>query len=256
MSDFNVIVRAGIEKIWVKDGDTQMKFLENIAAVRNTSASLLKEVGAFFVPNDDYMALYCGDVLRSCEYDCYVREKCLWSNWLVIPVTNVVGEIVGIGGFNPFNYLYVREAGDFSCSYYRYSSSAVFEKGKYLFMVAGTFDRALDEGYLFVTDGLFDCVSLHGAGFNAASLMGSSVTDEIVAMLRFVKRIIVAADNDAAGVKLYKTLKRRLKNVELFSQGKTKDIDEFLCSPDRDLALHMLYDAVERGHLYLSKVKI
>lgn len=241
MSGFNEIATEGINKIWHDDAESQMHYLGIIAQARGTQIESLVEADTFFVPNNSYLAAYFGNIIRDPAFDCYnLNGECKWSNYLVIPIYNVTGEIVAFGGFNPFLYAKSHESGANQESYYQYSSRALFKKGNYVYCENGIFERALTEGYLFVVDGIFDAISLTHAGFNAAGLMSSTVTQEILVQLRMVKRIILANDNDKAGLALKRKLSRYLKQLEVFPQGKTKDIDELLNSEYRDRTIEML----------------
>lgn len=90
--------------------------------------------------------------------------------------------------------------------------------------------KAIEDEYLIVVDGLFDAISLSYFGYNVASFMGSTVTPERIMQLRFIKNVLVASDNDKAGMTLYGDLKKVLNNVEFLPHAKTKDIDELLKS--------------------------
>jgi DNA primase len=197
--------------------------------------------GMVFVPNDDYLALYCGDAIRNPELGCYDFDgNCIWNNNLIVPIFNVAGKIAGLGGFNPLNYVQAHETGDWSILYYQYSSKQIFKKGSYLYCPLDSYEKALTDGYIVVVDGLFDAISLREAGFNSAALMGSSLTNENVTLLRFVKHVILAADNDDAGLKLQRELGLRVKNLKLFRQKYQKDVDGLLKSEYREQAIREL----------------
>lgn len=256
MGSLDSLIKEGIRDIWETDGETQEKFLQVIADLRNISIDTLKGANAFFVPNDEYMARYCGQEIKELNYDCYLNDEiCRWSNWLVIPIFDINGCVAGLGGFNPFLYLKAKEENDWTIAYYQYSSASLFKKGRYVYSPPGNYEKALEDGYIFVVDGLFDALSLWEAGFNACAMMDSAVTDEKVVLLRFVKRVILLADNDDAGVKLYRKLKQRVPGLELFKQGKTKDIDELLKTKFRDKTVKQLHELVVHGRLPLTLAK-
>lgn len=220
--------------IWGEHGPQQEQWLEIVAQIRELKMETLKELGAFFVPNNDYMKLAFGHEITETQYGCYYDDQCVWNRQIVFPIKDVNGITVAFYGFNPFGYLESKETGTKETAYYSSSSSVVFKKSCFMFMPPGCYDKALDDGYLFVVDGFFDCASIWEAGFNAAALLGSTISDGIIMQLRFVKRVIVIADNDDAGMKVFEQLRKRLHNVELYKQGLTKDIDELLHSDYRE----------------------
>ena len=252
MSDFNMVMQEGMKRVWELDCKEQSSFLNIVAEARGSTAEPLKKVGAFFVPNHEYMALRFGDVVRDWEFDCYYGEECKWTGHLVVPVWGV-GGIVALAGFNPFQYVGNRESGDWSTPYYKYSASRVFKKGRFVWAAEGGVEKAIKDGYVFVVDGLFDAISLLGEGFNAWALMDSSITQERVILMRFVKRVILIADNDAAGVKVWEQLRKRVHCLELWKQNKTKDVDELLKSPFRSQTIKQLKEVVRGGALSVRK---
>ena len=220
---FDDVYRAGYEKACSLFGQEQGRFLQAIADARGMPAEWLDGTGAVFIPNNDFMLEVFGAGIL--EFDTYRNGVCVWDNALVLPIRDVNGKAVAFAGFFPFDYVDSE-----STNYYSYSSSSVFQKSRYLYFPKRNLGDAMEAGYLLLVDGVFDAISLAANGYEAASLMGSSPTVEILMMLRFVPNVILLADNDMAGSLLFKKLKRRLNNVYLFSQGKTKDADEVLKS--------------------------
>ena len=160
---------------------------------------------------------------------------------------NVADKVMGFVSFNPIKYLEARETHDWSIYYYAYSSKNVFDKGNYLLMGEGAYDRALAESYLVVVDGVFDQISLAFEGINSAALLGSTLTPQILMLLRFIPNIIVLADNDDAGLLLYEHLKKQHHGVRLFKQNYGKDADDVLKSCHRDTYLEQLRNFIACG---------
>ena len=243
----DALYREGYTRIWNEDRESQENYCKIVMQLRGVDIELLKGCKAIFVPNDDYLAFYCGEEIKQEKYGVYHDYfNCYWNNNLVLPIQNLKGEIKGLAGFNPFIYSEVKE-GISSDNYYQYSVKSAFEKGRYLFCTEGTYSRALREGYLFLVDGIFDALSVANAGFNAAAMMGSTVTQEILMQLRFIKRVILLGDNDEAGYKVYQVLRKSLRNVELVKQGYTKDVDDLLKSDKRVDFVNMLNSVVKGG---------
>lgn len=229
--DFNNLIKTGSRRAWSDDSESQQNFCKVIAQARGMQSVDFQKYGAFFLPNDDYLANYCGSAIRSPEYYCYTQNgECIWNNNLIFPIANAGGTIVGLGGFNPLHYIEAHEKNDWSIIYYQYSNKNLFQKGNYIYTPCCSFKEVLECGYICIVDGLFDAISLNEAGFCAGCLMGSSVTDEIVAQLRLIRKVIIIADNDDAGIKLQKTLLRRVPHSLIFRQGVDKDIDGALKS--------------------------
>lgn len=227
---FNRIIQNCIDNIYDKDLEVQKGYLK-IACnkVRSMDYKVCLDAKAFFVPNNDYLLKYTIPDVLSEQYGVYNYDGvCLWHSNVVFPIYDVGNTIVGLGGFNPVNYLKAHEEHDWSITYYQYSKKSVFPKGRYIYTLPGVYSKALEDGYLIVVDGLFDAIHLSSFGYNAAALMGSSITDEIIMQLRFIKKVIIISDNDAAGLRFIRTLKTHLHNTVVIYQGETKDVDELL----------------------------
>ncbi len=208
------------------DYDSQQYYLKLIAEqVRNIPLSYLMDEQALFIPNDDYVNAFAGDAALFDENGFYYGGKSIWSDNVIFPIRSLNNDAQGIGGFNPRLYLYARETQDYSVHYYSYSTKNLFSKGDYLFWGIDGFQKAYRDGYVILVDGIFDAIQLRGLGFNAAALMGSTLTESIIAQLRFIKRIIIISDNDDAGMKLEQKLKKFLKCCVALHQGFDKDVD-------------------------------
>lgn len=240
----DTIYREGVARIWAEDSSSQQNFVKIISDVRKMKCIDFKKINAFFVPNDDYVATYFPDEIRQPEYGFYNSDGlCFWNNCLLIPIFDVADNVRSVVGFNPFRYTEAKEKQDWSLNYYIYSPNSVFKKGSFLFYLEGVYKKALQDGYLFLTDGVFDAISLASEGFNAAAMMGSSLTPEIVMLLRFIKHVLLVIDNDDAGIKLANSLQRMHSGVTVVTQKHTKDVDDLLKGPFHDEAVRELHKA-------------
>ena len=140
--------------------------------------------------------------------------------------------------------------------FYTYSKKSVMQRGKYVYTLPGVYEKALNDGYLLVVDGMFDALHLSSLGFNSAALMGSTITDEIIALLRFVHKVIVIADNDKAGIQLIDRLKQSLHNVVCLFQGDTKDVDEFLKTERRTEIIQVINEMITSTFLIDRSIEI
>lgn len=239
---FGSVIASGIKKIYAEDFDSQLFYVKKICnAVRGIDHQVVFDVQGFFVPNDEYVKSYFPPEVVNREYGIYGDNGyCLWNNTLVLPVTNVAGEIVGLAGYNPFKHLEAQENPELLTNYYTYSMKSVFQKGDYLYCKKGTYKEALKQGYLIITDGVFDTLSLTAAGYLSAALLGSSLTEVVAAQLRFIKKIIVASDNDEAGELLFQRISKVHHGAVCIRQGKGKDVDDVLKSDYREKYMETL----------------
>lgn len=220
----NDIFDDGYSKINAQFGREQSGFLSVIAEARNMPVQWIKDARGIFIPNNEFMLEMFGvDILA---YDCYRDGLCVWDNALIFPICGADELVAGFAGFFPFDYLDKEN----DTNYYAYSSQTVFQKGRFLYFPQGNLIHAVQDEYLLLVDGIFDAISLCGYGYHAAALMGSNPTQEILMQLRFVKHVILVADNDSAGYRLFDKLQKHLYNVELFKFSGTKDADEALKS--------------------------
>lgn len=247
-SDASEYLLNGIQKAWKEDEASQKAFLQTICDARGMRMFDASKYDMLFIPNNEYLSLYCGEIIKNPEYGVYDYDgKCIWDNTLLIPIKDLTGKIAGIGAFNPFNYVQAHETQDWSIIYYYYSGKQFFKKGLFLFCPNDSYRKALDDGYIIVVDGLFDAISLTEAGYNAAALMGSSLTNERVVLLRLIDNIIVIPDNDDAGLELAKNIERKVKGSRVLKQAFDKDVDGALKSENRGIMLQMIEKVVHES---------
>ncbi len=246
---FGDMMKEGITRIYLEDKESLQYYVGMICSdVRDMEPDVLYRAGAFFVANDDYMAEWFGQGITNPEYEIYRMDgTCLWLHNLVLPVVDAVGEVVGLAGFNPFRYLEAHQTNNWMLNYYMYSSKHIFDKSRFLYSLPGTLRQGLQDGYLVITDGIFDTLSLSACGIHAAALLGSFLSPQVAAVLRFYDRVLLAMDNDDAGLKLYGRLSKVLDNVILVKQGWAKDVDDVLKSQHRNLYLSRIHKILKTG---------
>lgn len=230
------MLEEGIKRIYSEDLETQQHYINTICSdVRGRQLDILYDMGAFYVPNNDYMLKYFGESIASPRYDCYsYNGYCLWTHHLLIPVRDVVGKIVGFTGHNPYVALAKskenktkEEEAISKMPRYRESSDMVMDKSKFFICPLGI-KKAIEDKYIIVTDGVFDAISLANEGFNSVCILGSSLSEYVKFCLSFIETVYVAHDNDYAGIKLFNTFKSSLPKVLAIRQSKCKDIDGFI----------------------------
>lgn len=242
----SLIIEAGIKKIYAEDLATQKHYIDTIMKeARNSDSSIIYKAEGFFVPNDNYMLEYFGDIVLNSDYDCYnYAGECKWTGNLVLPLRDVKNNIVGLVGYNPFIALENKEKGIWDNPYYKQSDKKVLNKSLFLFGLKDYFKRALKEGYIILTDGVFDLLSCEREGFVAGALLGSYVSDALLYQLSLIPKVIVAMDNDSAGLKVLNQLKRYLPSTIALKQGKFKDIDDLLKSELKDNAVKQIRENI------------
>lgn len=213
------------ENVKKYDSESQMNYLKLIGEVRELPLEVLENEEAIFIPNETYVTAFAGSNAALNENGFYYNGEAIWHDYLIFPIRNINNEAKGIGGFCPRLYLQAKETNDYSLHYYSYSGKSLFNKGAYLFWGRDGFTKAYEAGYVILVDGMFDAIQLRRLGFNAAALMGSYLTDAIIAQLRFFKKIIIVTDNDEAGFKLETKLGFIHKNCAYLRQSFDKDID-------------------------------
>lgn len=230
------MLEQGIAKIYNEDFNAQEHYINTICEdLRGRKLPIVIDMKSFYVPNDEYMINYFGYGITNPKYDCYAFDgSCKWTHHLVIPITNVSGKVVGFTGYNPYVALAkkkevrTKEEEEVSkMSRYKESSNMLMDKSRFFICPLGL-KKAIEDGYIIVTDGVFDTLSLANEGYNSFCILGSTLTEYAKFCLSFVKVIYVAYDNDYAGVKLYKRIQMSFPQVLAIRQSKCKDIDGFI----------------------------
>lgn len=225
---------SGIERIYNEDFESQQVFIrEWVKGCRTSPHEILFKAKAFYVPNNDYMFNYFGSDSLSSRYDIYNWDKqCIWHGNIVFPIRSVAGTIVGFAGFDPEIKLKKMRGEVILDNAYRYSVQEVFNRSHYVYMLPGVFEKSVKDGYIVITDGIFDMTTLAHFGFNSGSLLGSILTDQILMVLGFIDRLYIAYDNDNAGLELFKKLNVYFPGrVFGVNQNVEKDIDGVLSGP-------------------------
>lgn len=226
---------TGIHKLWEEEEEYQTAVLEgiisNIRHIENPEIlklhfNYLKTQGAFFVHNDDYMIKYFGEAITEPKYGVYnFQGRCTLAARLAIPIRLFDNTVRGFIGYSnkPADY-----APDEVFIKYLYPSKNAFYKGRFFYMTADEYRKAVHDEYVCIVDGIFDKIILQCLGINAVSLCGSSLTEWHTRYLSFIKHKIVIADNDVAGRRFSSYCRYALENCIEILQPETNDIDEFL----------------------------
>ena len=142
---------------------------------------------------------------------------------LMFPVIDVRGNVIGFSG---------RILGDGEPKYMNTPETLVFNKSRNLF--AMNLAKKSKAGYIILSEGNIDVVSLHQAGFDSAvASLGTSLTPEQARLIsRYTNEVIIAYDSDGAGMKAAQRaigiLEKLDLKVRVLRMTGAKDPDEFI----------------------------
>ena len=142
---------------------------------------------------------------------------------LMFPVIDVRGDVIGFSG---------RILGDGEPKYMNSPETLVFNKSRNLFAL--NLAKKSKSGYIILSEGNIDVVSLHQAGFDSAvASLGTSLTPEQARLLsRYTGEVIIAYDNDGAGIKAAQRaigiLEKLDLKVRVLRLSGAKDPDEYI----------------------------
>jgi len=141
----------------------------------------------------------------------------------MFPVIDVRGNVIGFSG---------RILGDGEPKYLNSRETPVFNKSRNLFAL--NLAKKSKKGYILLSEGNIDVVSLHQAGFDSAvASLGTSLTPEQARLIsRYAKEVVIAYDGDAAGQKAAQRAIGILEPLDLkvrvLRMTGAKDPDEFI----------------------------
>ncbi len=162
-----------------------------------------------------------------------------FRNRLMFPVIDVRGNVIGFSG---------RILDDGEPKYMNSPETLVFSKSRNLFAL--NLAKKSKSGYIILSEGNIDVVSLHQAGFDSAvASLGTSLTPEQARLIsRYTDQVIIAYDNDGAGIKASQRaigiLEKLDLRVKVLKMSGAKDPDEFIKLKGAD-AFRNLLDASE-----------
>ena len=147
----------------------------------------------------------------------------VFRNRLVFPVIDVRGSVIGFSG---------RILGDGEPKYLNSPETLVYNKSRNLFAL--NLAKKSKSGYIILSEGNIDVVSLHQAGFDSAvASLGTSLTPEQARLIsRYTQNVVIAYDNDGAGQKASERAIGILESLDLkvrvLRMSGAKDPDEFI----------------------------
>ena len=185
------------------------------------------------------------DLIRRGEHGFYdtFRDR------LMFPIIDVRGEVIGFSG---------RTLGDAGAKYLNSRDTPVFNKGRNLFAL--NLAKKSKSGYIILSEGNIDIVSLHQAGFDSAvASLGTSLTPEQARLLsRYTNEVIIAYDNDGAGIKASQRaigiLERLDLKVRVLRMSGAKDPDEYIRTRGADAFRNLLEGSEDQVDYRLNSV--
>ncbi len=150
-------------------------------------------------------------------------------NRVMFPLMDTNNRVIGFGG---------RVLGDGIPKYMNSPETKIFEKNRFLFGL--NYARKTRRDYFILCEGNMDVIALHQAGFtNAVASLGTSLTsNQPVLIKRYVDKVILTYDSDAAGVEAAKRAIPMLNDagisVKILDLSPAKDPDEFLSKYGND----------------------
>ena len=146
-----------------------------------------------------------------------------FRNKLIFPIIDVRGNVIGFGG---------RVLDNSKPKYINSPESALFSKRRNLF--AMNFVKKSKQGYIILTEGYMDTVTLHQYGFDCAvASLGTSLTQEHADLLsKYTNEVVLIYDGDAAGQNAIRRaipiLEKTGLRVKILRMQGAKDPDEYL----------------------------
>ena len=171
------------------------------------------------------------DLIRRGDHGFY----CTFRDRLMFPIIDVRGNVIGFSG---------RTLGDAGAKYLNSKDTLVFNKGRNLFAL--NLAKKSKAGYIILSEGNIDIVALHQAGFDSAvASLGTSLTPEQARLIsRYTNEVIIAYDNDGAGIKASQRaigiLERLDLKVRVLRMTGAKDPDEYIRTRGADAFRNLL----------------
>ncbi len=247
----NELYNRLVDAVYEDDTKSQCYYLSMIESHRHIPVDYLMRRGALFIPNNEYIRHYLGSDANTYGAGLYDGDYCQWALFMLLPITDLVGDVVGLVGWDAQNKNKELTEGQLGLPMYKVSSKLVFPREKYFLTDVDLLKRQFDKRAIFIVDGVFDSVALNYRGIPAISLLGSMVSKEVLYFLRWYKHVYTIQDNDEAGTKLYLRLKKALPRVCRVFQNRTKDIEELLRGDGEDGPVtKQLKAIVEEGPSY------
>ena len=185
------------------------------------------------------------DLIRRGDHGFY----CTFRDRLMFPIIDVRGNVIGFSG---------RTLGDAGAKYLNSKDTLVFNKGRNLFAL--NLAKKSQAGYITLSERNVDTVALIQAGFDSAvASLGTSLTPEQARLIsRYTNEVIIAYDNDGAGIKASQRaigiLERLDLKVRVLRMTGAKDPDEYIRTRGADAFRNLLEGSEDQVDYRLGTV--
>ena len=117
------------------------------------------------------------------------QDKFIMPGRYIIPVNDIVGNIVALVGWYPDKKKYIT------------TPSVFFSKDTLFFNIDKAFKLSWEkyDGICFLVEGMFDCISLSSIGLPVMATMGSTVSYAKAEQLKIFRKVVGIPDNDRVG---------------------------------------------------------
>ena len=173
-----------------------------------------------------------------------------FRNRLMFPVIDVRGSVIGFSG---------RILGDGEPKYLNSPETPVFSKSHNLFAL--NLAKKSKSGYIILTEGNIDVVSLHQAGFDSAvASLGTSLTPEQARLIsRYTGEVVLCYDSDEAGKKAAARgigiLEKLDLKVRVLTLPGAKDPDEYIKKNGPDAFRNLLESSANQVEYRLKNIE-
>ena len=173
-----------------------------------------------------------------------------FRNRLMFPIIDVRGNVIGFGG---------RVMDNSTPKYLNSPETLIFNKRRNLF--AMNIVKKSKEGFIILTEGYMDAISLHQYGFDCAvASLGTSLTQEHADMLsKYTNEVVLTYDGDQAGQNATRRaipmLEKTGLRVKILSMQGAKDPDEFLKKYGADRFRLLLQGSENQSEYRLRKLQ-
>ena len=136
-------------------------------------------------------------------------DKDTFINRIMIPIKDELDRVVAFGG-----RIYTKDSTQ--AKYINTKETQVFKKGELIFnLERASKDKTRD--FLIINEGYMDVIQSASNGINnAVALMGTSLTDEQVALLKkYTNKVVICLDGDMPGVEATKSLIRQFEKERI-----------------------------------------
>ena len=196
---YEIITKFYENSLFTAKGKYAHEYLEK----RSIDDKTIKDFRIGYAPNDDVVTKML--VSKNFSYNTLIDMgvttktdygyKDFFYNRIIFPIADIDNKIVAASG-RIFN-------GEDSSKYVNTKETTDFKKGSILYNYYQARDYALKQKYIIITEGFFDVIRCHIAGFkNVVATMGTAFTSEHVKLIKKLSpNVILLFDGDNAGAK-------------------------------------------------------